>query len=305
MANAGLTPRQLLKITNEQSEDEISEEEIFRVYFNSAIDEVNAAISTNFPSISDAEMDIAYPNITIDPNYATNYSYTGLVNNRQIAPKRIYNFDTWIQFLEFKVLDITKNSAAFGYYQIQGGNTENTSNKINDNIYRIKISFTIKDGVFVLRDVEDAFKVFRLESGETPLTFGFQQQGSNLRLFVKPINLVQRPLSAIMVSQSKDSSQENIEVIETPIFEDIAPPGYIVLDYFRRKFTLNSKWSNKLFVPIMIQAISQYEGDPAVVVNLRTKEIDDSLIQFRNEVRQTLPFSLYNPTKKYGDLDNG
>ncbi len=301
MANAGLTPRQLLKITNEQSEDEISEEEIFRVYFNSAIDEVNAAISTNFPSISDAEMDIAYPNITIDPNYATNYSYTGLVNNRQIAPKRIYNFDTWIQFLEFKVSDITKNSAAFGYYQIQGGNTENTSNKINDNIYRIKISFTIKDGVFVLRDVEDAFKVFRLESGETPLTFGFQQEGNTLNLYVNPTTSPQQLLTPITVSSYIDNSVDNIELVDDIIVTDIMPPGYIGLDYYRRKYSLHAKWCNKLFIPIIIKTIRLYEGDTAELISLEQQVSSKSLNSFRNEVRKTLPLILYNPKKKYGD----
>ncbi len=305
MQDTGLTPREIYKITNEQSEDGITEEENFIVYFNSAIDEVNAGMTTSFPRINKSEMDISYPNITIEPNYGIDDSYRGLTNDRQIAPSRIYNFDTWIQFLDFEVTDPTSNSAVFGVYQIKGGSLGNIPTLNNDNLYRIVIDFTIRDGLYVLEDIEKAFKVFRLKSGSTPLTFGFEQQGSNMKVFVKPVNVTQRHLSEIRVSESLETSQENITVVETPIFNEIAIPGLVLLDYFRRKFTLPAKWSNKLFVPIMIRAISQYEGDPASTISIRINDINESLIYFRNQVRQALPLILYNPNKKYGDLSNG
>ncbi len=301
MAKQTLTPREIFIAVQKLTEDGIFIEDDFIEYFNNSVDEVNADIGTNFPRINSGEMDIEYPNITIEPKYNIKGSYSGLESPKNITGIKSYNYDTWIQFLKLQAIDTNITSSVFCVYQINGGDLVKGLPKQDKNIYRIVISYTFKDGQFLLQDTSKAFSIFRLSSGPTPLTFGFQQEGNTLNLYVNPTTSPQQLLTPITVSSYIDNSVDNIELVDDIIVTDIMPPGYIGLDYYRRKYSLHAKWCNKLFIPIIIKTIRLYEGDTAELISLEQQVSSKSLNSFRNEVRKTLPLILYNPKKKYGD----
>ncbi len=305
MAKDTLTPREMFVTVQKIAEDGIFDLNDFIEYFNNSVDEVNTDMGTNFPRVNSKEVDIPYPNITIEPKYNIQGSYSNLKEARDITTMKSYNYDTWINFLGLQSIDTSSSSAVFGIYQVTGGDLVNTLSKQPKNIYRILIRYTIKDGQFLLPDVSESFQIFRLESGGSPLNFGFQQEGPSLKLFVKPTNLSQQLVTPINVSEYSGNSQENTEQINEVITTDLSPPGYIDLDYYRRKFSLPAKWCNKLFIPIIIKTIRLYEGDTAELISLEQQISSKSLNSFRNEVRKTLPLVLYDPKKKYGDLNNG
>ncbi len=306
MVNKGLTPRELFNIVQKQSEDGVEDEENFIVYFNRAIDRVNVSISTSFPRIVVEDMDIPYPNISIEPTYNISGISNNLGNKIEIQPKRSYNFETWIKWLEFATTDDAKDSSMLGVYQIEGGNLDNQT--LNKNLYRIIIKLAIKDGVILVDNLVDIFKVIRLTSGDSPLTFGFVQTATSITLYVKPLNIIERPLKELSMVRLEESNETNVTIKPFPEIDvkdrivETLPNLYSSLEYYRRQFALHSKWSSELFVPIMMQAIGVYEGDINLIATLELN-VKNALNSFRNEVKQILPPVLYNPNKKYGDLN--